>query len=132
MSESMCKPVKSCPYVIVDCIPPVNCSIKQPNSKQKAKVVHISQLKRSLSVNRAIIIPNEDIDDFSNNSNKPQPLKQGWILIAQTTEFTFNRLGGIGKYLRKLILKNTGSSALYSIATLQMIKKRRSWLTIRE
>ncbi len=63
------------PYVIVDCIPPVNCSIKQPNSKQKSKVVHISQLKRSLSVNRAIIIPNEDIDDFSINSNKPQPLK---------------------------------------------------------
>ncbi len=46
-----------------------------PNSKQKSKVVHISQLKRSLSVNRAIIIPNEDIDDFSINSNKPQPLK---------------------------------------------------------
>ncbi len=62
------------PFVICDIIPPVNCSIRQHGSKQKPKVVHISQLKKSLSINRAIIIPTEDVDDFSFPTNTPQPI----------------------------------------------------------
>ncbi len=39
------------PFVICDLIPPVNCSIKPQGSKSKPKVVHLSQLKKSTSVN---------------------------------------------------------------------------------
>ncbi len=62
------------PFVVCDIIPPVNCSIRQHGSKQKPKVVHISQLKQSLSINRAIIIPTEDVDAFSFPTNTPQPI----------------------------------------------------------
>ncbi len=62
------------PLVVCDIIPPVNCSIRQHGSKQKPKVVHISQLKKSLSINKAIIIPTEDVDDFSFPTNTPQPI----------------------------------------------------------
>ncbi len=36
--------------------------------------MHLSQLKKSTSVNRSIIIPNEDVDDFNLLNNTTQPM----------------------------------------------------------
>ncbi len=54
------------PFTIVKLLPPVNCAIVPQGSKKvKSKVIHLSQVKKSLPINRALIIPDEDItDDF--------------------------------------------------------------------
>ncbi len=64
------------PFTIVKLLPPVNCAIvPQGSKKAKSKVIHLSQVKKSLPINRALIIPDEDVtDDFWLQDNLPKPI----------------------------------------------------------
>ncbi len=68
------------PFVVHECIPPLNCSIKPQGSvRAKPKVVHISQLKKSHPVNRALMIPDENDTDLvtcKHNVAKSIPLTE--------------------------------------------------------
>ena len=67
------------PYVIHQLLPPDNCSITPQGKKSKAKVVHLSQIKKSLPVYRALIVAHEHVqDEFLSpiNTSTPLPLSQ--------------------------------------------------------
>ncbi len=57
-------------------LPPVNCSIAAKGRNTKAKVVHLSQLKKVIPINRCIIVP-DDIshDEFHIDEQLTQPVE---------------------------------------------------------
>ncbi len=63
------------PYTIKSLLPPVNCAIAPSNKKAKAKVVHLSQLKKSLPIYRTILVPDECADnEFLPPINTSEPI----------------------------------------------------------
>lgn len=64
------------PFTILKLLPPVNCSIAAKGRNTKAKVVHLSQLKKVIPINRCIIVP-EDIshDEFHIDEQLTQPVE---------------------------------------------------------
>ncbi len=63
------------PFIIIKLLPPVNCSITPQGKRSKPKVVHLSQLKKTLTVHRTLLVPEENvIDEFRTPVNTSEPI----------------------------------------------------------